>query len=83
MVAELKTEQPRLYRKMIVERNRNWLPRIDGYLKSPETEFILVGPDGLIEALRKRECRVKKLSSRFPESRPHSPRPIVPNNDLP
>lgn len=30
MVAELKAEQPKLYRKMIVERNRNWLPRIDG-----------------------------------------------------
>jgi uncharacterized protein YbaP (TraB family) len=33
MVAELKTEQPGVYRKMIVERNRNWLPRIDGYLE--------------------------------------------------
>jgi uncharacterized protein YbaP (TraB family) len=67
MVAELRTEQPVLYRKMIVERNRNWLPRIDAYLKSPETEFILVGaghlvgPDGLIEALRKKGCRVEKL----------------------
>lgn len=67
IVDELKTEQPGLYRKMIVERNRNWLPRIVAYLKSPETEFILVGvghlvgPDGLIEALRKRGCRVEKL----------------------
>lgn len=67
MVAELKTRQPQLYRKLITERNRNWLPMIDAYQKTPRTEFILVGvahlvgPDGLIATLKKKGYRVDKL----------------------
>jgi len=64
---ELRAEQPRIYNKLIVERNRNWLPVIDAYRKSRQTRFVLVGvahlvgPDGLIEALRKRGYKVDKL----------------------
>jgi uncharacterized protein YbaP (TraB family) len=67
MIADLKARWPKLYRKLIVDRNRNWLPLIDGYRKTPRTEFILVGvghlvgPDGLVEALRKRGYTVDKL----------------------
>lgn len=67
MVAELKTSQPKLYKKLISDRNRNWLPLIEAYQKTPRTEFILVGaghlvgPDGIIEALRKKGYRVEKL----------------------
>lgn len=65
-VAEL-ARQPALYRKLITERNRNWLALIDSYRKSPRTEFILVGvahlagPDGIIHSLRKRGYRVEQL----------------------
>lgn len=67
MITELKTRQPQLYRKLITERNRNWLPMIDAYQKTLRTEFILVGvahlvgPDGLIATLRKKGYRVDKL----------------------
>jgi len=67
MVAEIKMRQPELYKKLIIDRNRNWLPLIEAYQKTPQTEFILVGvghlvgQDGLIEALKKKGYKVDKL----------------------
>lgn len=67
MVAEIKTQQPKLYKKLIADRNRNWLPLIEAYQKTPRTKFILVGvahlvgPDGIIEKLRKKGYKVDKL----------------------
>ena len=67
MVTELKTRLPKLYKKLITDRNRNWLPLIDAYQKTPRTEFVLVGvghlvgPDGIIEALKKKGYKVNKL----------------------
>jgi len=67
MITELKTRLPKLYKTLIVDRNRNWLPLIDAYQKTPRTEFILVGvghlvgPDGIIETLKKKGYKVDKL----------------------
>jgi uncharacterized protein len=67
MNAELQKDQPVLYKKLISDRNAAWLPLIDTDRKTPGTRFILVGmghlvgPDGLIEALKKRGYRVEKL----------------------
>lgn len=67
MVAEIKTQLPNLYKKLISDRNRNWLPLIEAYQKRPRTKFILVGvahlvgPDGIIETLRKKGYKVDKL----------------------
>ncbi|MDD2321721.1 MAG: TraB/GumN family protein [Geobacteraceae bacterium] len=67
MVAELKARWPELYKKLITDRNRNWLSTIDGYRKTPQTEFVLVGaghlvgPDGIIAALKKKGYTVEKL----------------------
>jgi len=67
MDAELRQQQPQIYKKLIVERNRNWVPVIGAYQKTGQTRFILVGvahlvgPDGLIEALRKKGYKVDKL----------------------
>jgi uncharacterized protein YbaP (TraB family) len=67
MNTELKSRLPKLYKTLIVDRNRNWLPLIDAYRKTPRTEFILVGvghlvgPDGIIETLKKKGYKVDKL----------------------
>ena len=67
MVAELKTQWPELYRNVIVGRNKKWLPQIDRFQETPGTEFILVGvghligPDGVLEALKKKGYQVDKL----------------------
>jgi hypothetical protein len=64
---DLKSRLPMLHQRLMIDRNRNWLPRIDAYLKTPETEFILVGAghlagaDGLIESLKKKGYVIKKL----------------------
>lgn len=67
MVADLKTRQPKLYKKLITDRNRNWLSLIETYQKSLQTRFVLVGaghlvgPEGLIEALKKKGYKIDKL----------------------
>ena len=67
MVAEVKTKAPKIYRQLITDRNLKWLSSIDAYQKTPSTEFVLVGvahlvgPDGIIEALRKKGYKVDKL----------------------
>jgi uncharacterized protein YbaP (TraB family) len=64
---EIKTTYPEIYQELIVDRNQNWFPAIDACQKTPETEFVLigaahlVGPDGLIEALKKAGYSVEKL----------------------
>lgn len=67
MVAELKSKTPKLYKELIADRNENWLPMIDAYQKTLQKEFILVGaghlvgPDGIVKALRKKGYKVEKL----------------------
>lgn len=67
MVKELKTRMPGLYKKMITDRNGRWMPKIEAYLKTPQSEFILVGaghlggPEGLLAMLKKKGYQVRKL----------------------
>ena len=67
MVTELKTKLPKLYKKLITDRNSKWFPLIDAYMNTPQTEFILVGaghlvgPEGILEVLKKRGYMVDKL----------------------
>ena len=55
---------PEIYNRLLVERNRNWLPQVDSCLKENAGCFIvvgaahLVGPDGLPTLLAKRGYRV-------------------------
>jgi uncharacterized protein YbaP (TraB family) len=57
VLADLKQE-PRLYDRLLVERNRMWLPAIDALLTGGGTTMVvvgaahLVGPDGLLVLLR-------------------------------
>lgn len=67
LIAELKTHESKEYKKLIIDRNTKWLPIILSYQNRPQTRLVLVGaghlvgPDGLIEALRKKGYRVDKL----------------------
>ncbi len=64
---EMQQEFPKLYDMMIVERNSDWIPRIEEYLTTPATEFVLVGTahlvgeDGVIEQLRELGYEVEQL----------------------
>ena len=58
---------PSLGRRLIDVRNRNWLPTIDGYLRSGHTYFVVVGggnmggPNGLLPLLKARGCKIEQL----------------------
>lgn len=67
LTGRMKREQPALYRRLISERNRAWLPRIVAKRKPGQTGFVLVGAahlvgeDGIIEALKKMGYVVERL----------------------
>jgi uncharacterized protein YbaP (TraB family) len=58
---------PSFGRRLIDARNRNWLPKIEEYLRSGKTYFVVVGaghmggPSGLLAMLRARGYKVEQL----------------------
>ena len=58
---------PSLARRLIDVRNQNWLPKIDSYLRSGQTCFVVVGaghiggPTGLLALLKTPGCKVEQL----------------------
>jgi uncharacterized protein len=66
VLRDLKTDR-RMYERMLVDRNRDWLPRIDALFTRPGRAFVvvgaahLVGPDGLIAMLRSLGYTVEQL----------------------
>ena len=58
---------PSLAWRLIDVRNENWLPKIDGYLRSGQTYFVVVGaghiggPNGLLTLLKARGCKIEQL----------------------
>ena len=58
---------PRQYESILANRNRNWIPVIESYLDTPETEFILAGfshfagPDNVLELLEELGYSVEKF----------------------
>ena len=66
-VSQMKRDYPNLYKTLLAERNRKWLPEFERYLQTPQKELVLVGvghlvgDDGIIEQLKKRGYRINKL----------------------
>jgi uncharacterized protein len=60
-------EYPEVYQRVIVERNRAWMPKIESYLGGGESCFVVVGAghlagrEGLIEALKAKGYSVEQL----------------------
>jgi len=60
-------ESPADYRRLVVDRNKKWMPLLQKIIQSPETEFVLVGvlhlvgPDGLVSQLKRKGYRVEQL----------------------
>ena len=58
---------PSLGERIVGARNRNWIPTIEGYLRSGRTYFVVVGaghmggPDGLLALLRARGYQIEQL----------------------
>jgi uncharacterized protein YbaP (TraB family) len=66
LLASMK-EYPEVYRKVVIDRNRRWLPVLIKMLDQGETALVvvgaahLVGEDGLIELLRRRGYTIEQL----------------------
>jgi uncharacterized protein len=60
-------DDPALYQRLLVERNRSWLPQIEALFARSNRSFIvvgaahLVGPDGLLQMLRARGYTVEQM----------------------
>jgi uncharacterized protein YbaP (TraB family) len=67
LIEEMRKDFPRIYQRFLLERNQAWLRKIDGYLESAETEFLLVGfahlalNEGLLQALKNKGYEVRQL----------------------
>jgi uncharacterized protein len=58
---------PAMYQRLLVDRNRNWLPAIDALLSGPAHAFVvvgaahLIGPDGLLQMLKAKGYAVEQM----------------------
>jgi uncharacterized protein YbaP (TraB family) len=64
-IAPMQKDYPALYQMLLVERNLSWLPQIEAFINTPETELILIGAlhlagkDGLLAQLSQRGYKVE------------------------
>lgn len=67
IITDMRSNFPGTYQDLIVDRNAAWLPQIEAWLATPETEMVLVGAghlvgdEGLVTTLRARGYKVEKL----------------------
>jgi uncharacterized protein YbaP (TraB family) len=60
-------EEPVIYERLLVERNRNWLPQIEALFARPTSTLVvvgaahLVGPDGLLKMLQGKGYKIDQL----------------------
>ena len=47
-ITPIKKDFPKVYHRLLVKRNSNWMPRIEALMKTKEVEFILVGAAHLV-----------------------------------
>ena len=68
MQKEMEKEYPEIYKKILTNRNMNWISEIDSYLDSEEVEFVMVGalhlpgPEGVLEMLKDKGYKLSQLS---------------------
>ena len=66
VLAELKSD-PMLYQRLLVERNKNWMPKIEALFARTGRALVvvgaahLVGPDGVVAMLKAKGYTVEQL----------------------
>jgi len=69
ITAEMKSDFPEVYNKLIVHRNASWMPQIEAMLDSEEVEFVLVGAghltgdSGLLHQLSEKGYGIDQLNN--------------------
>jgi hypothetical protein len=60
-------DDPQMYQRLLVDRNRNWLPTIESFFNRRGHTFVvvgaahLVGPDGLLAILKSKGYSIEQL----------------------
>ena len=68
-----------MYQRLLVDRNRNWLPKIEALFTRPGRTFVvvgaahLVGPDGLLQMLKARGYTIEQMYARIRRHDTQSP----------
>lgn len=66
-IKDFKADYPQIYQDLLVDRNNNWLPKIEGMLQDQSIELILVGglhlagPDSVLTKLAAKGYTIEKL----------------------
>lgn len=69
MIRDMKARQPQAYARMLAERNRAWMPKLEKILASDNTQLIVVGaahsagPDGLLALLKAKGYDVRAIAT--------------------
>ena len=64
---EMDRDLPSFGQRLVVERNRNWIPKIERYIRDRHTYFVVAGaahmggPNGVLALLRASGYRVEQL----------------------
>lgn len=67
-ISSMKNDYPSVYQELLVNRNNNWMPKIDELFGNDKTEFILVGAlhlvgtDGVLTQLEKTGFKIEKVT---------------------
>lgn len=69
LIRDMKRDDPKGYKRMLVQRNRNWVPKIETILAGEGTVFIavggghLLGPDSVIALLRRKGIKTTRIET--------------------
>jgi len=64
LMNEAMADEPVIYKRLLTDRNRNWLPKIEEFLRGDKNTIVivgaghLVGKEGVVELLRKKGLKV-------------------------
>jgi uncharacterized protein YbaP (TraB family) len=67
MLNEMRTDAPSIFKKLVSDRTASWVPKVDELLHGSQNAIIivgaghLVGPDGMVELLKKQGYKVTQL----------------------
>lgn len=67
MLNEMRTDAPAIFKKLVTDRTASWVPKVNELLHGSRNAMIivgaghLVGPDGLVELLRKQGVKISQM----------------------
>ena len=68
LISDMEKDYPEIYKSMLVDRNNNWLPKLQAYLADKKTEFILVGnlhlhgEKGILSLLKAKGYKISQVN---------------------